>query len=823
MLNSGKNPGAAPSGPEQKILADLEAPLKSFRLFALEQAISHGRSPELAAALERLQAQEQDEECLCLIPYALEAVRSRLAPVLPVASTPVSAGPAGRGEGLLDRLRRGDVRERIGILLRLTPPQKAELLPWAMETLPKETDPAFLSQMIRVFGKVWPVDRLNLLLGLVASPFTGIRCGAIEAVAARDPRRLAEHLPRLLADEDPRVVAEAIKALAGFDPEEARVYLDAGLRCPDPLRRQAMLRAAVLLPFTITRGPLLNLLAVARDPDLIEKAGLIIKVNPDPDVPFRILELMTRADASRAALLQGIFTGTCQAIRDSEILGDGFPAYLTRIKEAVGRRVAAQQRAAAAAPDAGSGPPPASPPATTPGGLPPAAPAAPAAPASSAAPTEKIQVAAGTAFPPSAPPSGDPRTFDEHRFFGRPPEDQCRWFDSLQAVEGAPDATTALRAALAGDRADKRVKEAALRAATRLGVGEFIEPARHWVQGTDEGLVTAALDYLGTMAPEKVLPLLGRFQASPHLRIQLAALRVLAAHEPEQAVALATAILKNPNPRLRASAVSALLTFDFPLIREPLTDFLESSRDPGLLESVLLLFKNNPDPENLFLLYRLQRSFAGESAAQVEAVATETTSQIEELQLVQPGQLEALVASFPTRWQEAQARKAAPPVYARKRPVPGRPGAAPAAAPAFTPAALFPAGRDPSAYREPVLLGVIIGLVVYGLLWALVLRDGTPRESPREQATTGEPGVPFEVEATVTDLFPDLDEIEITTTDQRVFRLLRNYETRRLPVGERIRAVIRPFQQPDRVTARFISAKRIRAEMPPGGQPPRKD
>lgn len=813
MSPEGTNQMAPLAGPDQTILADLEAPVKSFRLFALEQAIAHGRSRELLAALERMQATEQDEECLCLIAHAIEAVRSRLEPggEDPTGSARGPVRPSS-DEDPVAALRQGTVNDRIAALLRLTPAQVRAALPWAVEALPQETNHALISMMLRTFGRLWPKDRLDPVLALADSPFIAIRCGAIETVGGRDPRRLTDYLPRLLQDPDPRVVAGAVKALAGFDPEEARGYLDAGLRSIDPLRRQAMLRVAVVLPFEITRGPLLNCLAVARDPEVIEKAGLIVQVNPDPDVPFRLLELLMRADAARAPLLEKIFTGACQAIKDSEILGDAFPAWLARIKQAVAEREAARRRQIALSVQADEGesgalstPPPARSPApiVSSGSTPPASPTiggggappeermalpdladlpcqpspsvlaskpappaaaastprarnqgAPAAPASAPAPEGPASPAALASSGPLSPslaaassleaptppptPSGMPlsenRTapIDPARFAALPTERQVACLDELAEADGV-SVSHLLRSLLIGAQVDKTVREAALRAATRLGIGDFVAQATPWLHGKDEGLVAAALEYLGLFDAEKIIPMLGAFHASPSLKVRLAAMKVLSAHDPEQAVSLVIALLKSANPRHKSSAAACLMSFDFALVREPLVDHLETTRDLGVLETVLTLFKSHPDPDNLFLLFRLSKCFAGEAAAQVQAASEAVQAQIRDLQLMTPDALARLLETFPKRWEETQARKAAPPPYARSR----RPGAPVAAAPAPNPSASVsvsaarPPGASPAApspapddfdLREAILQGVAIGLGMLGVLWFFFLR-----------------------------------------------------------------------------------------------------
>ncbi len=359
--------------------------------------------------------------------------------------------------------------------------------------------------------------------------------------------------------------------------------------------------------------------------------------------------------------------------------------------------------------------------------LPPASPVAPPSSAAARPPASPLPPVAATPSPVAAPPEGWAEPIDPARFVALSLEEQVARLDGLADADGAT-VPHLLRSLLIGAQVDKAVREAALRAATRLGIGDYVPQATQWLHGKDEGLVSAALEYLGMFDAEKIIPMLGTFHASPSLKVRLTAMKVLSAHDPEQAVSLVIALLKSANPRHKSSATACLMSFDFALVREPLVDYLESMRDPGLLETVLSLFKSHPDPDNLFLLFRLSKCFTGEAAAQVQAAIDDGLAQIRDLQLMRPEVLTALVEAFPKRWEESQARKAAPPVYARSRRLaaPVAAGPALAAAPVARPAGATPVvpapAKDEFDLREAILQGVAVGLGMLGVLWFFFLR-----------------------------------------------------------------------------------------------------
>ncbi|MBR4329974.1 MAG: hypothetical protein IKP71_08975, partial [Candidatus Riflebacteria bacterium] len=63
---------------QQLILDNLRVPIKSFRIFALEEIIKSGGNPEILSVLKEIQATEDDQDCSLLISNAIDAVLSRL-------------------------------------------------------------------------------------------------------------------------------------------------------------------------------------------------------------------------------------------------------------------------------------------------------------------------------------------------------------------------------------------------------------------------------------------------------------------------------------------------------------------------------------------------------------------------------------------------------------------------------------------------------------------------------------------------------------------------------------------------------------------------
>lgn len=73
--------------PANSYISELSAPVKSFRIFALEQIIREGNTSDVLDALKIRETLEEDEECKLLISYAMHAVTDRMAGATPKRHT----------------------------------------------------------------------------------------------------------------------------------------------------------------------------------------------------------------------------------------------------------------------------------------------------------------------------------------------------------------------------------------------------------------------------------------------------------------------------------------------------------------------------------------------------------------------------------------------------------------------------------------------------------------------------------------------------------------------------------------------------------------
>ncbi|NLI75901.1 MAG: hypothetical protein GX442_05590 [Candidatus Riflebacteria bacterium] len=316
------------------------------------------------------------------------------------------------------------------------------------------------------------------------------------------------------------------------------------------------------------------------------------------------------------------------------------------------------------------------PPATTTG-----APPAVFEPASTTAPpllpisSPAATVMSAPSWPASSPSAAAPAApFD---LAGLPPDEAIRRVGSWTAADREA-ARPALATLLRGRDTPPDLLAAALRTAVRLGLDGFADEAERALKAQEGKLPAAALDYLGRFDADRASLLLGRFLASPDLRVKTTALGILQRFDAGRALSIVEAMLAGSGGTQPAAAISCLVRFDFALVRPRLFSFLSANGRLDLLVQGLALFRANPDPENLYDLFRLERLVPSEQAAEVRKTRQDNERLLLELGLATGESLGLLTAGFERRYaaETARARSPAAPYTLRALRRQGRPAAA---------------------------------------------------------------------------------------------------------------------------------------------------
>ena len=193
---------------------------------------------------------------------------------------------------------------------------------------------------MRLFGADWPEPQLSELTARLDVSSTALRMAIIDTLVRRAPDLLKPRLAELLTAADPMIRSQAIRVLIRVDKDEAIEQLRALLLSPERALRLAGLQNCLYLPFPEIQDLMIAYLAAETDSELIERAGLLFAINPDPRLPFHLYELASTATGTKSHSLRQVFEIACQLLKDSNILGDRFQAYEVKLQNWIAMKAA---------------------------------------------------------------------------------------------------------------------------------------------------------------------------------------------------------------------------------------------------------------------------------------------------------------------------------------------------------------------------------------------------------------------------------------------------------------------------------------------------
>lgn len=690
------------SNEQQNLINDLKAPIKSFRIFALEEAIKSGASQEVLDVLNQLKIEEDDGECQILINYAISAVQGRLA-----GATQKPAKKIKEQQEFLQHWNQAEESQKMTILAELPARLPSGIKALGPELLEKEKSSIIAAKIIRVFCRGWPEEKFSMISEKLSSESLSLRLASLRTIVHMKPELLLEDLPTLLASEDPQVKALAIRGLAKIDKDEALAHLQALLLSSNLSDRLAGIQNCPFLPFEMVKPLLLKYFAAENHPELLIRAGWILEMNPDVQVPFKLYEIAERSPSRKAEQVKQIINEAVQLLEKSGVLGDKFPLYTRKLQVWVNKRNALrftkkivlrleletipaeldqlirnrlkQKCFCEAFAEALNWP---------------------------VSETVKSRLAAylkgcqekqvsesneteprveATEEPvkeetdkitPVAEKAEMPAEAESVSLQGKSEEEIIKILaavDKAQAQKLLPE----LGALVANRNAVNDLRIAALHTLARLKVNGCEEQAEKLVTGNDTALATAALEYLGEIDPERVFPYIGQCLKVPDVRMKSAALGILKNFDFNQAVSSLNAMLGSTDPEQQRMALECMDQFDFALIREKLTEYLEKCPNESLVEAGLCHFAANPAAENVYCLYRIEQAQTGSMAAHARKLRNSCNQSLKDAEL-SPEQQKNQEASckedsLRQKWQEDQERKKrSKPAYAYREKTAGK-------------------------------------------------------------------------------------------------------------------------------------------------------
>jgi DNA-binding MarR family transcriptional regulator len=814
------------------LLQDLQAPVKSFQLFALEQIIRDGGDQEILEYLRLRLPDETDDECRLLIAHAVRSLDVRLTGK---KSAPVD-GPV---DDFLPRLQAATLEEKLTLLGGLPAKKVRELAPRASELAGLDANPVYVAGIIRLFARDWPEERLEEIAAHLFAPSLSLRLVALEALTQRAPENLVKELPALLVTEDPRLRALAIRGLAAIDADEALLHLEALLCETDEFSKKAAIQNCFLLPYERVKPLLLKFLAAEQSPALLEQAGYFFVANPDAEVPGRLLEIAEHADEERAGVVESIVDECLKIIEKAGLVRGDFAEYRRRLQgirqSAAGRRFVQEvlQRLEAESEQLRIGEVEdlVRKNLANPGfrqafeqavnwnisellkqrlkGL---LRAAETEPAVSSGPV---------------PAADEPRALPIATSMTEELKERIRSISSLD-IDRRNEAQETVAKILRDESSPGDLIAAALRTAIRLRLDGFAASCERFLASSDPNLLAAIIEYIGVFASGSFFEQVGKHLHSGNPRVKAAAVRQLKKINTSQALSMLKGMLMSGKKPMQSQAISSFIFFDFALVRDILIGFFETVNQPPLIESGLCLFQANPERGNLLPLYRLEKSRPAPLDRLFRVVRQETLRALISLGQLTAEQAESQEAALEKQWLREQEKKQQPaPAYALKnlpavRAVPVRTGSSPSKSPSPANPASAANPANPSApLISPQLQAqiqdflqensrffggaAIVFLVCAGyfLLWTPGKPGAVPSSRSGAMPTSGaahksgDGTLSLVIEGTVMEVMSGEKKAIVQTIAGKKYMVISKTRTfQNIPVGERITAEVVPFGPP---------------------------
>lgn len=609
---------------QQNLVNDLKAPIKSFRIFALEETIRTGASAEVLAVLEEISKSEDDDECQMLLNHAIAAVKGRLAGV-----QVSSAAKIKEHEEFIAVWQTANENERMQMLSDLPVRLPKGLQGLGPVLIDKEKSPVIAARIVRVFCRNWPEDKFNQIAAFLDSKSLSLQLAALRTIVHMKPELLINDLPVLLNSKDPQIKALAIRGLAKIDKEEALKHLQALLLSADLSDRLAGIQNCPFLPFEMVKPVLLKYFAAENHSELLIRAGWILEMNPDVQVPFKLFEIAERSPAKKAVLVKEILNEAVKLLEKSGILGNQFTAYTKKLQAWVAKRnalhfakqVVARLDTPVIDPEMDQ---------TIRNSLKQSVicEAFTEALAWPVSETVKSRLSAYLKSGQSTVISGSQQTASTDKkkvaessvsagnLTGQSSASHIEFFANLEQSTLLKNQSQIVTL-FVGKETSAEVKIAALHSFTRLKQKGLEANAISLIATNIVALATAAVEYLGEVDPDAIFPYLGQCLKVPDVRMKSAALGILKNFDFNQAVSSLNTMVRSADPEQQRMALECMDQFDFALIRDQLTDYLCKCGTEALVEVGLCHFAANPSSDNVYSLYKIEKAHSGAIAAKV--------------------------------------------------------------------------------------------------------------------------------------------------------------------------------------------------------------
>jgi HEAT repeat protein len=492
-------------------------------------------------------------------------------------------------------------------------PSPATLDQWRSHLLLEESL-AVVEIGLTLLAKFGTPDDANLATTFAGSSSPAVVRAAMDLLHAQRLDRFKEEAARFLTADDLDTRLQAIRRLRTVDPAEARNFLAALLGSPDPFVRQKAQREMFLFPFREAESLYWNRLGRESRPLLLVLTGSALAMNPEPDLPLKVYDLLVPTRGLRAQILKQILQQTVAVIQASGILQVPYDEYLATLKERLEKRKIwincqialkdleapdletrlaaiqvlrlgvgfpkvreALQRRESLEPDEEL--------------------------------REHLAAALGKEKEEISPAGLRAKVADE-TFFDLPPKAQRLYLNTI-ARQQAFDEVQGVLPTLFSYPLERSTLLNLLTMVARFGSTLDARPLLPLLQAEDPAVLAAAIKAVGRLDLDRIATDIPRLLQHDEIRVKSAALEVYLQTDKESALGYVRGMLKTPQTAARRNGLMLLAIIDYPSAEPLLLEFFARERSSELRQQAASIIAGNATPDGMHVLFEATFSDAG--------------------------------------------------------------------------------------------------------------------------------------------------------------------------------------------------------------------
>ncbi len=629
---------------------------------------------------------------------------------------------------------------------------------------------------------------------------------AIETLEKISPERLKDLIVPLLIYPNHGIRSRAVRLLHKWDPSEALRHFESMLFSEHSHEKQAALFQAFFFPFREIASLLLRYISVEIDEELIKKAGLIFRANPDRQTPACLLEIRQTCTGNKREIIDSILKGVLESLYQARIVnadparmletleahfrekrlkllleryeialksGDDQTRFQAAIKlcELVRHNViqARSMLATFLARERND---------------------------KLKQKVEQFLRAGALSFEPGPAAQSDPEPVPvaapAQKVFSELNEEERQFFLAGIDAESFKDKFEELWGAFSTASTEEQCS--IIKLIEKFGQPRNSEPILSCLKSDNEEVLTAAIECLSSVNPETLHPFLPQLVKHRFDEVKIAAIKVFALYDKGQAISLLEKMLNSIKPMQRRSAIFCLGFFDFHSVRPTLLAALKTESDPDNRQQICSIIKSNADKETFYRLYcdwktgkKIQSEFYEVLCKEIALELSQNQS-VDSVQLLYQESADKLAEEQQIQQQRASYKLEK--IQKIRKTADNN--------------TIF----DPSLIRFTVV-AYLTGAVLTALIWFMFLAPSSapPTERPIRKPKAAKANV-ITVAGKIAAVDQNKNEFELRTGDDRIFKIkLVNDEIRLPQVNDNFRGQIKVLSEEDKTfTAELLAA-----------------